>query len=462
MTASEPRSVGVGLIGFGTIGAGVAKVLARNADVITARLGVPLRLVRIADLDTTRDRGVDLSGVVFDSDANALIDDPRVQLVIELIGGYDAARRLILRALERGKPVVTANKALLALHGKEIFEAARRGGADVAFEASVGGGIPILRALREGLAANRIESVHGIINGTTNYMLTEMEKGGATFDAVLKRAQQLGYAELDPSFDVDGIDAAHKITLLAAMAFGAELTFKEVPTEGIRDVTPLDLESARDFGYRVKLLGITKLRRDPREGPPDGRAGGERIEVRVHPTMIPADSLLAKVDGAMNAIAVHGDAVGPTLFYGAGAGEMPTASAVVADLVELAREVRRGCAGRVAPLSTLPESLVPKPIVPLGELFGRSYLRFTVQDRPGVLSAIAGVLGTHGISIESVSQKGRGHTQPNDPQGARGSVPIVVFTHPAFEAAVRAALDSIDQLPEVTARTRLIRIEEEL
>jgi len=446
--------VGVGLIGFGTIGAGVAKVLARNADVITARLGVPLRLVRIADLDTTRDRGVDLSGVVFDSDANALIDDPKVQLVIELIGGYDAARRLILRALERGKPVVTANKALLALHGKEIFEAARRGGADVAFEASVGGGIPILRALREGLAANRIESVHGIINGTTNYMLTEMEKGGATFDTVLKRAQELGYAELDPSFDVDGIDAAHKITLLASMAFGAELTFKEVPTEGIRDVTPLDLESARDFGYRVKLLGITKLRIDEQ--------GGERIEVRVHPTMIPADSLLAKVDGAMNAIAVHGDAVGPTLFYGAGAGEMPTASAVVADLVELAREVRRGSAGRVAPLSTLPESLVPKPIVPLGELFGRAYLRFTVQDRPGVLSAIAGVLGTHGISIESVSQKGRGHTQPNDPQGARGSVPIVVFTHPALEAAVRTALDSIDQLPEVTARTRLIRIEEEL
>jgi homoserine dehydrogenase len=392
--------------------------------------------------------------VVFDSDANALIDDPKVQLVIELIGGCDAARRLILRSLECGKPVVTANKALLALHGKEIFEAARRGGADVAFEASVGGGIPILRALREGLAANRIESVHGIINGTTNYMLTEMEKGGGSFDAVLKRAQELGYAELDPSFDVDGIDAAHKITLLASMAFGAELTFKEVPTEGIRDVTPLDLESARDFGYRVKLLGITKLRIDEQ--------GGERIEVRVHPTMIPADSMLAKVDGAMNAIAVHGDAVGPTLFYGAGAGEMPTASAVVADLVELAREVRRGSAGRVAPLSTLPEALVPKPIVPLGELFGRAYLRFTVQDRPGVLSAIAGVLGTHGISIESVSQKGRGHTQPNDPQGARGSVPIVVFTHPAFEAAVRTALDSIDQLPEVTARTRLIRIEEEL
>jgi homoserine dehydrogenase len=436
--------------------------------VIAARLGVPLRLVRIADLDTARDRGVDLGGVQLDADANGLIDDPRVQLVVELIGGYDAARRLILRALERGKPVVTANKALLALHGKEIFEAARRGGADVAFEASVGGGIPILRSLREGLAANRIESVHGIINGTTNYVLTEMEKGGEAFEVVLKRAQELGYAEVDPSFDVDGVDAAHKITLLAQMAFGAELTFKEVPTEGIRDVTPLDLEMAAEFGYRVKLLGITKLRRGPEpessgelerseSGDRARRSRSERIEVRVHPTMLPAESLLAKVDGAMNAIAVHGDAVGPTLFYGAGAGELPTASAVVGDLVELAREVRRGSAGRVAPLSTLPESLVPKPIVPLGELHGRAYLRFTVEDRPGVLASIAGILGNHGISIESVIQKGRGHDH-----GARGSVPIVVFTHPAREAAVRTALDAIDQLPDVTARTRLIRIEEEL
>jgi homoserine dehydrogenase len=363
------QALGVGLIGFGTIGVGVVKVLQRNADVIRGRLGAPLRLVRIADLDVARDRGVDLSGVRFDDDAQGLIDDPEVQLVVELIGGYDAARRLILRALERGKPVVTANKALLALHGKELFEAARRGGADIAFEASVGGGIPILRSLREGLAANHIDSVHGIINGTTNFVLTQMESGGEPFEVVLKRAQELGYAELDPTFDVDGIDAAHKITLLASMAFGAELTFKEVPTEGIRELTPLDIESASEFGYRIKLLGITKRRVD---------ASGERIEVRVHPTMVPAESLLAKVDGAMNAIAVHGDAVGPTLFYGAGAGELPTASAVVADLIELAREVQRGSAGRVAPLSTLPEALVPKPIVPLGELFGRLYLRFTV------------------------------------------------------------------------------------
>jgi homoserine dehydrogenase len=443
---SASGSLGVGLIGFGTIGVGVVKVLRRNADVIAGRLGVPLRLVRVADLDTTRDRGVSLEGARFDADANALIDDPAVDLVVELIGGIDAARRLILRALERGKPVVTANKALLALHGKEVFEAARRGGADVAFEASVGGGIPVLRALREGLAANHIESLHGIINGTTNYVLTQMEQAGEPFEAVLKRAQDLGYAEIDPSFDVDGIDAAHKITLLASMAFGAELTCKEVPTEGIRTITPLDLESAREFGYRIKLLGITKRRVDAE--------GRERIEVRVHPTMIPADSLLAKVDGAMNAITVHGDAVGPTLFYGAGAGELPTASAVVADLIELAREVRRGSAGRVAPLSTLPDRLVPKPIVPLGELSGRAYLRFTAKDAPGVLSEITGVLGVHGISIESVVQKGRGH--------AGESVPIVVFTHPAPESAVRQALDRIDRLPEVTAPTRLIRIEEQL
>jgi len=437
--------LGVGLIGFGTIGTGVVRVLQENAASIAARLGFPLRLVRIADLDTERDRGVDLGGVRFDTDADALIDDPAVHLVVELIGGYDTARRLILRALERGKPVVTANKALLAVHGKEIFDAGRAHGADVAFEASVGGGIPILRSLREGLAANRILSVRGIINGTTNYVLTEMEKSSEPFEVVLKRAQQRGYAEADPSFDVDGIDAAHKITLLAAMAFGAELTAKEVPTEGIRQITLTDIESADEFGYRIKLLGITKLHADET---------GERIEVRVHPTLIPADSLLAKVDGAMNAIAVHGDAVGPTLFYGAGAGEMPTASAVVGDLMELAREVRRGSTGRVAPLSFLPESLVPKPMVPLGELFGRCYLRFSALDRRGVLAHITGALGTHGISIESVLQKGRGH--PGE------SVPVVVLTHPVREAAVRSALERIDASPELSAPTQVIRIEEDL
>jgi homoserine dehydrogenase len=436
------RAVGIGLIGFGTIGTGVVKLLARNQRVIEQRLGVPLQLLRIADLDTERDRGVELTGIKFDADADALIADPRVEIVIELIGGTGAARKLILDAIEKGKHVVTANKALLALHGGEIFDAASRRGVDVAFEASVGGGIPILRAIREGLCANQIESVHGIVNGTTNYVLTEMEKSGAPQEAVVKRAQELGYAEADPSFDLDGIDAAHKLALLAAMAFGARLEAKQIPTEGIRGLVPIDFEAAREFGYRIKLLAIAKA--EP--------GGEERIQARVQPSMIPAHSLLANVDGAMNAIAVHGDAVGPTLFYGAGAGEMPTASAVVSDLVELAREIRRGAAGRVAPLSYLPEALRERPLVPLGELFGRNYLRFTAQDRPGVLGRIAGVLGEHGIGIESVLQKGHGD--------ATGSVPVIMLTHPTSEAGLRAALAAIDRFPDVTAPTRQIRIEE--
>jgi len=440
---SAQAPIGVGLIGLGTIGSGVVKVLQRNAQVIRKRLGFPLELVRVADLDTASDRGVDLSGVRFDADAEGLIADPKVAIVVELIGGYDAARRLILRSIEAGKHVVTANKALLAVHGAEIFEAAERRGVDVAFEASVGGGIPILRSLREGLAANRILSLHGILNGTTNYVLTQMEQTGEPFEAVLARAQQLGYAEADPSFDVDGTDAAHKLTILAAMAFGARIDFKEIPAEGIRGLLPVDLLAAREFGYRVKLLGIAKAHEE-----------SGRIEARVHPTFVSQSSLLAKVDGAMNAVAVTGDAVGPTLFYGAGAGELPTASAVVADLIEIAREIRRGSSGRVAPLSTLPESLEPRPLVPLGELRASCYLRFTALDRPGVLAHLAGVLGQHAIGIESVIQKGRG--------GEERSVPVLVKTHPAPERSVRQALEEIDRLPDVTAPTRMIRIEEGL
>jgi len=436
-------AVGIGLVGFGTIGTGVVKVLRRNADVIRQRLGFPLELVRIADLDTRRDRGVDLAGVRFDADAEGLLADPAVEIAIELIGGTDAARRLILRAIEAGKHVVTANKALLAVHGAEIFEAAARRGVDVAFEASVGGGIPILRSVREGLAANRILSLHGILNGTTNFVLSSMEETGEPFEAVLKRAQDLGYAEADPSLDVDGIDAAHKLTILAAMAFGVRLSYKEVPTEGIRGLEPVDLLAAREFGYRVKLLGIAKAHEET-----------GRIEVRVHPTFVSESSLLAKVGGAMNAIAVTGDAVGPTLFYGAGAGELPTASAVVADLMEIAREIRRGSSGRVAPLSYLPESLEPRPLVPLGEIHASCYLRFTAQDRAGVLGHIAGALGQHEIGIESVIQQGRG--------GATRSVPVLVKTHPAPERAVRRALEEIDRHASVTAPTRMVRIEEGL
>jgi homoserine dehydrogenase len=445
---SPAAAIRVGLLGFGTIGTGVARVLARNASVIEQRLGAPLRLVRIADLDLARDRGVDLQGIRFDADSDGLVRDPGVDVVVELIGGTGAARRLILAAIEAGKPVVTANKALLAQHGKEIFDAAAQRGVDVAFEASVGGGIPILRTIREGLAANRIRSVHGIINGTTNFVLCEMERTGEPFEAVLKRAQELGYAEADPSTDVDGIDAAHKLTLLAAMAFGADLTFKDVPTEGIRGIEPIDFEAARELGYRIKLLAIAKAPLESRGGAPGP------IEARVHPTLIPASSLLAKVDGAMNAVAVCGDAVGTTLYYGAGAGELPTASAVVGDLIEIARELRRGSAGRVAPLAFLPQALERRTLVPLGDLVGRAYLRFTAVDRPGVLAHITGALGEHGIGIESVIQKGRGH------HGA--SVPVLMQIHPAREADVRQALSKIDRLPDVTAPTRMIRIEEEL
>ena len=446
MAVSSSRGVGVGLIGLGTIGTGVVKVLARNANVIEQRLGFGLTMVRIADIDTQTDRGVDLSGIRFDADAEALLADPEVDIVVELVGGYDLAKRFILQAISNGKHVVTANKALLALHGKEIFGAAAKAGVDVLFEAAVGGGIPILRSLREGLAANHIDSVHGILNGTTNYMLTEMERTEEDFEVVLKRAQELGYAEADPSFDVDGVDAAHKLALLTGMAFGAELTFEEIPTEGIRAMTPLDFEMAKTFGYRIKLLAIAKCHRDA--------GGNERIEARVHPTMIPIESMLAGVDGAMNAVEVHGDAVGPTLYYGAGAGEMPTASAVVGDLMEIAREIDRGGAGPVAPLSYLPHHLTPKPRLPLREVVGRTYLRFAALDRPGVLAHITGALGEQGVGIASVIQRGTAL--------AGEAVPVVLLTHPTSEAALQRAVAAIDALDDVVARTVQLRIEEDL
>lgn len=446
MGAGEGASVGVGLIGFGTIGTGVVKVLGENAGVIRERLGFGLRMVRIADIDTGTDRGVDLEGIRFDDDAAALIADPEVDIVIELVGGYEVAKRFILEAIAAGKHVVTANKALLALHGKEIFAAAEEAGVDVLFEAAVGGGIPILRSLREGLAANHIERVVGILNGTTNYVLTEMESTGEPFEAVLKRAQELGYAEADPTFDVDGIDAAHKLALLTGMAFGAELTYKEIPTEGIRQMSPVDMEMAAELGFRIKLLGIARCHRDA--------GGGERIEARIHPAMVPNGSMLANVDAAMNAVEVIGDAVGPTLYYGAGAGEMPTASAVVADLMEIAREKQRGGAGPVAPLSYRPDALAPKPLVALGEVRGRSYLRFTAVDQPGVLAQIAGALADEGVGIESVVQKATG--------GPAGSVPVIVVTHPTDDASLRRSLAAIDRLDDVTAPTVAIRIEEDI
>lgn len=444
--SGKQDGIGVGLIGFGTIGTGVVKVLADNVAEIEQRLGFPLRMVRIADLDLDTDRGVDLTGIQFDADASALIADPNVHIVIELVGGYDVPKKLILEAFEAGKHVVTANKALLAMHGREIFGAAASKGLDIAFEAAVGGGIPILRSLREGLAANQIETVLGILNGTTNYVLTEMESTGEDFDVVLKRAQELGYAEADPTFDVDGIDAAHKLALLTTMAYGAEVVFEEIPTEGIRGLLPLDFELASEFGYRIKLLGVAKCHR--------AADGTERIEAHVHPTMVPKTSMLANVDGAMNAVEVIGNAVGPTLYYGAGAGEMPTASAVVGDLIEIAREIKRGEAGPVAPLSYLPHHIVPKETIPESEVLGRAYLRFTVRDEPGALSKITGALGEEGVGIASVVQRETG--------GGVATVPVIVLTHTASTAALNAALGKIAALSEVTEPPRVIRIEEEV
>ena len=448
MSGQASGGVGVGLIGFGTIGRGVVKVLRQNAAVIEQRLGFPLSMVRIADLDVGTDRGIALDGIQFDADAKGLIADPRVQIVIELIGGYDVPRRLILEAIAAGKHVTTANKALLALHGKEIFAAAAKAGLDVGFEASVCGGIPLLRSLREGLAANQIESLFGILNGTTNFVLTQMEATGEDFDVVLKRAQELGYAEADPTFDVEGIDAAHKLALLTTMAFGAEISFKEIPTEGIRGLIPLDFELAAEFGYRIKLLGVAKSH------PSVGDAKGvEQIEVHVRPTMIPASSLLAKVDGAMNAVVVRGNAVGPTLYYGAGAGEMPTASAVVADLMEIAREIKRGGRGPVSPMSFLAEHIGPRPLVAESDLTVRAYLRLFAQDRPGVLCRITSALGAESVGIASVVQREQAAT-------AGGAVPVIVLTHPSSQAALRCALDRLRALGDLVGEPRVIEIEE--
>ncbi|GAB6062912.1 homoserine dehydrogenase [Deferrisoma palaeochoriense] len=434
------NEMGVGLIGMGTVGAGVVQVLQENADEIARRLGFGLRLVKVADKDITTDRGVTVDPGVLTTDAREVIGNPEIQIVIELIGGYEPAKTFLLEAIAAGQSVVTANKALLAVHGDEIFAAARANGVDVGFEASVGGGIPILRAVREGLASDRIDRVYGILNGTTNYILTEMKEKGESFDRVLREAQRLGYAEADPTFDVEGVDAAHKITILASMAFGCRVPFDRVFTEGIRDLTPQDIQYARDFGYDIKLLGIAK------------RDGG-RVEVRVHPTMIPSDHLLADVRGVYNAVFVEAEFLGPTLYYGQGAGRRATASAVAADVVDIARNLARGAACRV-PARAFPEdALGPADLKPIEEVVCQYYLRFTALDRPGVLSKISGVLGSYNISIESVVQKGRDAGQ---------AVPLVIMTHEAREADVRQALGEIDSLGVTLGRPSLIRIESAL
>lgn len=429
--------IGIGLIGFGTVGTGVAAVLQRNADVIERRVGVPVTIMRVADLDIEKDRGVPLPYGVLTTDAASVIRDPSVDIVVELIGGYEPAKQLILSAIQQGKPVVTANKALLAVHGEDIFAAAVRANVDLGFEASVGGGIPIIRTMMEGLAANHFTSIFGIMNGTSNYILTKMTEEEKSFSDTLKDAQQAGYAEADPTFDIEGIDAAHKLAILVSLAYGTPVNVKDVYTEGIRQLAPLDIQFAKEFGFTVKLLGIAKDH------------GGE-IEARVHPTLVPSSSPLAKVGGVYNAIHVVGDMVEDIVLYGKGAGSLPTASAVVSDIIDVARNRLKGIAGRVPPTAFQWTSRRPLRIRPIEEITSMYYLRMMVRDQPGVLSAIAGVLGANGISISSVLQKGREEGQ---------TVPLVIMTHRSSERAIQEAIRHINALWCVSEPAVLLRIE---
>jgi homoserine dehydrogenase len=415
----------------------VARVLLDNAMLIRRRVGVPVELVRIADLDITRDRGIALPPGLLTTDAKQVLTDPAVDVVVELIGGYDTAKRVILEAIAAGKHVVTANKALLALHGEEIFDAASRKGVELGFEASVGGGIPVIRALTEGLAGNAIQSIYGIINGTSNYILSRMTHEGHSFEAVLADAQREGYAEADPTFDVSGIDSAHKLAILANLAYGTPVNFKEIYTEGITHITPIDLAYAREFGFTIKLLGIAKL------------IDGE-VEARVHPTMVPSGSLIAQVEGVYNAIQLVGDAVGDVVLYGRGAGSLPTGSAVVSDVIAIGRNLLKGVAGRVPAASFQQDQRRPLRMKPMEEITSLYYLRFMVVDRPGVLAQIAGELGRCGISISSMLQQGRREGQ---------TVPVVIKTHMAREREVQTALREINRKPFVSEPTRLIRVE---
>ena len=429
--------IGVGVVGFGTVGTGVVKILLDNAALIRRRVGVPIELVRIADLDTTRDRGIVVPDGLLVNDAKQVLSDPKIDIVVELIGGYDFAKRLILEAIAAGKTVVTANKALLALHGEEIFAAASRKGVDIGFEASVGGGIPVIHAVKEGLAANVIQSIYGIINGTSNYILSRMTNEGKGFEETLVEAQKAGYAEADPTFDVAGTDSAHKLAILANLAFGTPINFKELYTEGITHITEHDIAFASEFGYTIKLLGIAKL------------VEGD-IEARVHPTMLPADSPLAKIEGIYNAIQLVGDAVSDVVLVGRGAGDMATGSAVVSDIIAGARNLVNGGVGRVPPASFQPDERRPLRMRPIEELRSLYYLRFMVTDRPGVLSQIAGELGRCGISIASMLQRGRREGQ---------TVPIVIKTHMARERDVQTALREINRMAFMSEPATLIRIE---
>lgn len=430
--------VKVGLLGLGTVGGGTLNVLTRNAKEIARRAGRGIQISHAAAkaYDPAQLQG--LEQVEVTDDAFAVVDNPEIEIIIELIGGYSPARELVLKAIENGKHVITANKALIAMHGNEIFKAAQKQGVTVAFEAAVAGGIPIIKAVREGLAANRIEWIAGIINGTGNFILTEMRDKGRDFDEVLKEAQALGYAEADPTFDVEGIDAAHKLTILGSIAFGIPLQFDKTYIEGITKIERQDMEYASQLGYRIKHLGVT-------------RRTDMGIEMRVHPTMIPERCLIANVDGVMNAVLVMGDAVGPTLYYGAGAGSEPTASAVVADVVDVVRALTTDPGNRVPHLAFQPDELSDLPILSIEDVETAYYLRMQVEDKPGVVAKIAGILAEEGISIEAIQQK--------EPAEDATMLPLVMLTHKVFERQMNQAIGRIESLETVAGQVARIRVE---
>ena len=433
------KPINVGLLGVGTVGAGTFTVLSRNQDEIARRAGRPIRITVVADRNAERAAAITRGQARVVTDPYAVVADPEVDIVVELIGGCGAARELILKAIENGKHVVTANKALLALHGNEIFAAAQDKGVMVAFEAAVAGGIPMIKALREGLTANRIEWIAGIINGTTNFILSEMRDKGLAFDAVLEEAQRLGYAESDPTFDVEGIDAAHKLTIMSAIAFGVPMQFDRCYTEGISQLTKEDLRYAEELGYRIKLLGIT-------------RRTARGIELRVHPTLIPAKRLIANVEGVMNAVLVRGDAVGATMYYGRGAGAEPTASAVVADLVDVTRMHTADPEHRVPHLAFQPDQLTDIPILPIEEVETAYYLRLRAFDRPGVLADITRILADCTISIDAMVQK--------EPEEGEEQVDIIMLTHRTVEKHIITALQQVEALPSISGSVTRIRLEQ--
>lgn len=432
------KEIQVGLIGFGTVGSGLAEVLVSQQQRLEKRTGLSIRLAKVADI-MTKKLPPRFAGVALTNNADELFSDPNIDIVVELIGGIEPAKTFLLKAIAAGKHVVTANKALISQQGWEIFEAAAKKNVEVGFEASVGGGIPVIKALKEGLVANKIESIMGIMNGTANYILTRMTNEGIPFAEVLKDAQALGFAEADPTYDIEGIDTAHKLVILVMMSYGMRIGLDDIAIEGITRIEPVDIQFAGEFGYRIKLLAIS-------------RNHGDHVEARVHPTMVPENHLLASINGAFNAIHFTGDAVGNVLLYGQGAGKMPTGSAVAADVVDIARNIQSGSVNRVPALSYLPAAFAGRRISTMEELACPYYFRISTRDEPGVLASIAGILSKNNISIESVIQKGRKQSGP---------VSIVMRTHTAQEASVKKALQDIDALDAVTSETVKIRILED-